>query len=151
MMDRWIREVNVGKISWRSFTSGGDGSSRLRLMCQRSKNTLVVFKEELESQRFASANRMNVMYCRCWLNVSQCIAVPPRFKNESMYILLYYCITMHHAGIHHATHPCHRSGSHLCVSRLLHFHRRSSHFLRHGGICWWGLGHGEFWSSLGFP
>ena len=44
LMDRWIREVNVGKISWRSFTSGGDGSSRLSLMCQRSKNTLVVLR-----------------------------------------------------------------------------------------------------------
>lgn len=55
--------------------------------------------------------------------------------------------------VHHATHPCHRSGSHLYVSPLLHFHRRSSHFLRHGGICWWGLGLGtvEFGSSLGFP
>lgn len=47
----------------------------------------------------------------------------------------------------HVTDPC----LHLCVSRLLHFHRRSSHFLRHAGICWWGLGIGEFWSSLGFP
>lgn len=31
-----------------------------------------------------------------------------------------------------------RSGPHLCVSRLLHFHRLL-HFLRHG-FCWWGLG-----------
>ena len=105
------------KVSWRSFTSGGDGSSRLSLMCHviftqdlRSKSTLYSrFQDKLESQRFASANRMNVMYCNC-INVSQCITVPPRFKNESMYILLYYCITMHHAGtVHHATHPCHPS------------------------------------------